>query len=104
MKKLFLFFTVAMFIFSSLAYAGGGRGNGGRRTGFTGSIAGGTSHQIRIQKRSSSRNGYAGTLGSRSLYKNRNQSRKSAEKNSAGSNVSGDATRTQDRKTDGSCE
>ena len=96
---------VAMFIFSSLAYAGGGRGNGGKRSGFTGSIAGGTSHQNRIQKmRSISRNGDVGTLGSGSLYKNRNQSRKSAEKNSAGSNGIGDATRTQDRKKDGSCE
>ena len=104
MKKIFLFFTVAMFIFSSLAYAGGGRGNGGRKSGFDGSIAGGTSHQIRIQKRSSSGNGYAGELGRGSIYKNRNQSRKSAGKNSAGSNGSGDTTRTQDRKKDGSCE
>ena len=104
MKKIFLFFTVAMFIFSSLAYAGGGRGNGGKGSSFAGSIAGRTSHQIRIQKQSSSGNGHAGRLDSGSLHMNRNQSRKSAEKSSAGSNGSGDATRTQDRKKDGSCE
>ena len=79
MKKLLIVLTVAMFMFSSLAYARGGSGNGGKG------------------------NCYSGTMGSGSSYQNRIQNQNSSEKGSAESNGKGDLIRTKSQKRDESC-
>lgn len=47
MKKVFVFTTVLMIIFSSLVYAGGDKNRGSKGQGSTGTTGGGTTTQTR---------------------------------------------------------
>ena len=98
MKKSILFFTMALFLFTSLAYAGGERGTRAKRGGFGGSMLGGTSFQTRMNNWSGSRNIHRGTMGSGTLNQSRKQIHNNVEKGT------GDMTRSRIQKRDESCD
>lgn len=75
MKKTVVLLTVAMFMFTSLAYAGGGKGTGGKAKGYSGSIGKGAVKQTRIHTQDGTGKGSAGTIGGGDQTQSRTQSR-----------------------------
>lgn len=104
MKKLFIIFAVVIFMFSSLAYAEGGRGSGSRGNSFSRTNGSGTYYQSRIQNQFLKGNAYKGSTGKGTLNQSRIQTQKSSEKGSVESKGSRDTTRTKIQKRDESCE
>lgn len=104
MKKSLIFLTITLFLFSTAAYAGGGRGSGGKGSGVSGSMAGGSSYQKRIKTRSGSRNTYRKNTGEGTLNQFRKQAQTSSKNGDEASNGSGDMIRKRDQKRDESCD
>ena len=85
LKKLFVISTVAMIMFSPMAFARGGKGNGNNGKAYSGSIGKGNITQIQTQTRIQT------------------QIRDKSDKGTAATNGTGDKTQDRVQKRDGSC-